>query len=298
MASGYEELSFGGDPDREPRIRAWAAARAGRLAVCGAALAAAGAVGVHLYGSSRTPPPPPDAPFPVQLRFLVFTCDADPGPGNCSPQEGAAHRRTLAGRMRAMPELAEVTVVTGEEQHRRVVAEAAVTGEWTGPADRALFADELGGTLRRSGDFAAVAARIEAMPGVYDVFRVPTDFWAGRADLAVILCGTDGWSIQECPRNRPPGAVGAATDTEKEAIFAWLRGRPGVEAVHLEDRGHAARLQRHYNPELPAGDRRFRADVINESFRVKLSGPAAAPEIAKGVRSRPGVRNVQVIGSR
>ncbi|GAA3444316.1 hypothetical protein [Planomonospora venezuelensis] len=311
-SSGYEELSFGsGDPDREPRLQLWLRAHARLLAVCAAVLVvfgAAGAGGWYLYERSLRPLPPPDAAFPEPLRFWVSLCGGyGPGGGSCPgrPKATEADYRKVADRMRAMPELAEVVFKDETMVRRAMMARYTAMDEQTMLAG-AVFAPSLTGTLRRSGDFAVVAARLKAFPEVETVLPEPSNFWAGKADLEIVLCAKDDRLKKECVENRPAGVEGAATEAEKEAVVARLWDLPGAETIYLQDRGHLMRLMRHHESEAlrlmrPLGpDQMYRfhfggprrPDQMYETFYVKLStpiDPTGTAGIARALKLLPGV---------
>ncbi|GGL09289.1 permease-like cell division protein FtsX [Planomonospora parontospora] len=307
MSSGYEEISFGGgDPDKEPRLQAWVRAHAGLvrlLSVCAVVLLVLGAAGIggrYLYERSFEPLPPPEAALPEQLRFVVFLCEGygPGGGGRCPGRRKAtdAEGRAVAERMRTMPELAGVVFVSGEQNRRETLAYYADLGEE--PSGEVDPFPTVRAVLRRSGDFAAVARQVRAMPAVDRVERDPADFWWGRADLAVVLCGTDDWSRYACPENRPAGVTGAVSAAERQAVLDRIWTLPEAETVYLQDREHHTRLMRHYYPEEPAGGRMFRIDLSRETFYVKLSDPAAFPAAAKALKSLPGVSAVYRVESR
>ncbi|MFC4058014.1 permease-like cell division protein FtsX [Planomonospora corallina] len=305
--SGHEELSFGGgDPDREPwfepRLRAlrersaacreWAGARVRALTACAVALAvlgAAGAGGRYLYERSREPLPPPDIAVPAQLRFTVRPCGPERQPWHCPGRKEATEGeiRAVVERMRAMPEVAEARYVSAEEDRRETLAHYADLGEE--PLDHVGFQHAIDARLHRSGDFPEVARRLREMPEVHLVDRDPSDFWAGTADLAVVMCGTEEVFRYICAGNRSGGSGRSTTPEEKEAILDRIWELPEAEEVYLQSREHHARLLRHYYPESPSGDRTFRIEPVMETFYVKLSDPAAFPAAARALKSLPGV---------
>ncbi|GII00887.1 permease-like cell division protein FtsX [Planobispora takensis] len=294
----HEELSFGGgDPDREPRLRAWWRARPRLAAVCAAVavlLAAGGAGGWYLHQRSREPLPPPAVAFPEQTRFTVLLCGGyGPGEGLCPgrPKAGEAEHLAVAARMRAMPELAEVAYVSEADNRRETLALYAARGE-PQETEGVTFTAYLRGTLRRSDDFAAVVAKITAFPEVRRVIRVPVDFWAGKADVAVHLCAAAEAREEGCTENRPGGVEGAATEAEKEAVLDRIRELPGVEAVYLQDRGHLARLLGHYGPAVPEQDQPIPPERLYESFYVKFARPVGTAEIVRALEPLPGVHRV------
>ncbi|MBG0828034.1 hypothetical protein HS041_09670 [Planomonospora sp. ID67723] len=311
-SSGHEELSFGsGDPDREPRLQIWLRPYARLLAVCAAVLTVLGAAaagGWYLHQRSLRPLPPPETALPEQLRFSVALCGGyGPGAGRCPGREKATEADYLkvADRMRAMPELAEVVFKDEAAVRRAVSARYVAMGEQEMIAG-AVFTPSLVGTLRRSGDFAAVAARLKAFPEVETVLRAPADFWAGKADVEIVLCATADRLEKECTENRPAGVEGAATEAEKEVIVARLWDLPGVETIYLQDHGHLMRLMRHYEsggtvsrgprrPDQTFPGRALRPDQLYETFYVKLSRPiepAGTGEIARVLKTLPGVLGV------
>ncbi|GAA3117045.1 hypothetical protein GCM10010466_05050 [Planomonospora alba] len=314
--SGHEELSFGGgDPDREPWLEArlrtvrersaacreWARAHVRVLTVCAvvpAVLGAAGFGGLYLYERSREPLPPPDAPLPAQLRFVVYPCGRMMG-ANCSGGGDAeANARVVAERMRSMPELAEVVPVSEEESRREVLAYYADAGEEL-PQGMGAGHPVVRARLHRGGDFAEVARRLRGMPEVETVYRELSDFWAGKADLAVRLCGKamEWQHWDRCAENRSGGAEHPTTAEEKEAILDRIWDLPGAETVYLQSREDSIRLDRHYYPEEPSSSRMFRWDRAVETFYVKLSDPAAFPAAARALKSLPGVGWVSRVGS-
>ncbi|MEV6861463.1 permease-like cell division protein FtsX [Streptosporangium subroseum] len=297
-----EELSFGeGDPEREPRLRAWAAAHTRLLAACTAVLVVLGFAGVggwYLYERSWLPQPPPDIELPVQLRFEVRLCGTEESQWSCRGRQEAtvAERQSVEAHMRAQPQLTRVLFRSPEWQYEWALALYATLGggqPGTRATDKAAaresFPSALEGTLRRSGDFAAVAAQLEVLPGVAYVERRPTNFWSGKAEIWLPLCTADDYSEQICKTQKPDGNKRAVTQAEKDAIAARLREVPGVERIYFQDLAHTMKLMRHYYPESLSADGAVRADLLNEAFYVKLSDLAAAPRVIKAVGALPGI---------
>ncbi|WP_214408697.1 permease-like cell division protein FtsX [Sphaerisporangium fuscum] len=273
-SSGTEELSFGGDPDREPRLRRWVTAHRRLLAVGAAivvALALAGGGGTYLYLQSRKPLPPPDAALPEQLRFRVYF----------------GHGGEVPDAVRAIPGVASVKVVGKEEQYREALKAYEEDPEaHTKPLDRTHFSDRLDGTLRRSADYPAVEARLRHVPGVLDVRREITDFWSGKADVSVYLCGAGPGEL--CTSFR----TGPIAEQPKQAILDRLRGIDGVEKIYFEDKAFALKLMKRYFPEGVDGDTGIPSSAVRESFRLRIGRPDGYKLVRQAVDTMPGVLEV------
>ncbi|GAA3830669.1 hypothetical protein GCM10022226_59410 [Sphaerisporangium flaviroseum] len=283
-----EELSFGGDTDREER----ASAHRGPLALGVAALVLLGVLGGgawYLRDQSRRPLPPPDTPVPEQLNFQVAICDE--GIARCQTDDGRVigDAPRIEAALRAIPEIASVRFVSARSTYQR----------WRDSPDRAPgpdtgftltwadFINTFDGTLRRSADYPAVAAKVMTIPGVQDITRKPTDFWAGKADATVILCGRGVARVCESIAGRQ------ATDEQKQAIVDRIHDVDGVEKIYFEDRAHALMLRQRSHPEGTAGEPTPLLDQMRESFRVKTSTPEAAEAVRNAVKELPGVECVE-----
>ncbi|GGS99307.1 hypothetical protein GCM10010156_66700 [Planobispora rosea] len=301
-ASGYEELSFGGgDPDREPRLQVWLRAHVRLLTACAVVLALLGAAGIggrYLYERSREPLPPPDVPASARMRIVVHLCGQYVEAWSCIGRDEAtdADGRAIAARMRAMPELTDVTFVSKEEDGRRALAYYTAIGE-PERADELFFHASVEATLRRGGDFAAVSARLREIPGVVTVLRELPDVWAGKADLAVALCAEEERQPRGCGREDRRALAGApASEAEKKAVLDRLWDLPGVERVYLRDREDLTWLKRQYEPQDPAEHVTPRTERTRQTFYVKLSDPAGLAAVAGAVKHLPGVGGVFPIG--
>ncbi|MFC7382388.1 permease-like cell division protein FtsX [Sphaerisporangium rhizosphaerae] len=294
-----EELSFGDDPGRESRLsawesvgRTWVSAHRKLLAAVAAfvvLLGALGAGGRHLYQESRKPLPPPDVALPVQDRFVVVLC----GAGITQCQDGGAEAAKDVGRIEAdlvaIPEVARVRFRSGEAEFERVKKEGGYRqpdGSMM-PITRDMFADGFEGVLRSPDLFAQVAARGRLVTGVADVWRTPTEYWTGKANVTVILCGTG--AAKECA----PLDYESPTERQRQAIVDRIREVDGVEQVYFEDRRHALRLQKHYYPEDRSFDPPLLLVNMQESFRVKIAGPDASQRLRQALKNVPGVEDVR-----
>ncbi|MFC4586508.1 permease-like cell division protein FtsX [Sphaerisporangium corydalis] len=289
---GPEELSFGEDPDREPRFRAWASAHRVLLAVGAVAVVLLGVVaggGWYLYDRSREPLPPPDVAVPEQLRFAVGVCGE--GISRCQTDQGRviADQPRVEAALRAIPEVVSLEFVSSAASYNR----------WRGLPDRypdvtsdftltqANFPDSFIGTLRHQSDYLAVAAKVRRIRGVRVVTRVTTDFWDGRADVTVTLCGYGPARACKSIGGRP------VTDAQKRAILDRLLAVDGVEKIYFEDRAHALKLERLYRPEGINDGPPLLLELMLESYRVRTGTPKAAEAVRKAVRDMPGVQSVR-----
>ncbi|MBF8194294.1 hypothetical protein ITP53_53275 [Nonomuraea sp. K274] len=272
-----DELTFG--DDREPRLRAWAAAHRRVLAIVVAAavaVAGLGFGGTYLYQRSLLPSPPPDVPFPPVDGIEIGVClGRDMG---C--QAGTVEQVTALAR--GIPELTSVTVVSGEEDERRfrelTIAEGLVANRNPGTYFR------VEARLRRAEDYKSVERRLTGKPGVWIVSPSAADFWAGRAHVGVYLCGPRR-SFSEC-------GDGPATPVQRDAVVAGLRESDGVEEVFLQDRELGLRLANRFEDQRPATTddiAEFTIDDVSEVLYVRLADPGKARATGQAVLRMPGV---------
>lgn len=108
------------------------------------------------------------------------------------------------------------------------------------------------------------------------------------ASLSVFLCVP--------PSSNPGCAHTGATERQKAAILASIRGSAGVRAVVYESKAQAlARFRARFkdNPGLLAGTP---PEAIPDSYRVRLRAPADPTGIARAIRDLPGVDQVVIVG--
>ncbi|MEU7983946.1 permease-like cell division protein FtsX [Streptosporangium canum] len=284
----YEELAFGdGDPDRELWLRSWVAAHVRLLITSLIAVSLAGAGGWYLYERSWLPQPPPDIALSPSFEFEVAMCGCDGLPAATVEQ-----RQEAEAMLRAMPQVTSVEVRSGREradQWRR-------SHRGIGDTERAQLAssrsgDVLHGVLRRAEDFPVIVEKMRSAPRVSTVSRSGVNFWAGRAEARISLCGQDfiSQNAPECRRSKRAGATGTVTEEEKAAVVARLRDLPGVETIYFQDSGHALKLVKlsypDYKPDGP----------LPGSLYVKFSDPALARAITPAIEPLPGVRAVEPV---
>ncbi len=291
--TGAEELSFGGDPDRDPRLRAWVSAHRGLVAAGVAVLVLLGVLaggGRYLYDQSRKALPPPAGPLPEQLGFTVTLCDSDlPRPCAEGVFEIADDPGRVEDALRAIPEVTSVRYISREDAYQmwRRSSSQFLEEKYRVGIRPEYFQNSFKGTLRRSADYPRFAERVRPLAGVRNVSRSPTTFWRDKADLAIYLCG-DGYQ-KECgtPANRQ------MTEDQKQAIVDRIRSVDGVEKVYFEDRAHAVMLFKHYFPETkgPA-----EGDVV-EAFHVKGRTTEVADLVRRAVKGMPGVLASEMYGA-
>ncbi len=110
-------------------------------------------------------------------------------------------------------------------------------------------------------------------------------YWYDKVEVAVFLCG-DASSETSCPD-------GAVTDEQRTQIEADLRALPEVSEVYYESQEEAfARFKEQFknNPSIVQNTT---ADVLPESFRVKLQDPEQFAIIYSAFNGRPGIEEVQ-----
>ncbi|WP_262844561.1 permease-like cell division protein FtsX [Sphaerisporangium corydalis] len=251
------------------------------MAAATALLAALGAGAWILFRTPAGPLPPPAVPWPATGKASVFLCENDSAYENCGDRAiTAAQRLTVERTLRGLP---EVTAV-------RFVSRAETLKELTTAYDS--FSDNLRESdvpesfrvdLATTGGFLP---KTETLPGVANVFVSGTSFWAGRTDVAVRLCPPD-----PLDRDTRCAGRGAATATEKAAVYQALRALDGVGDIYLEDRGHATKDARWTSsatsPETPEPHA-----SVPECFHLVLDAPDAAARVRRAAGELPGVNTV------
>ncbi|WP_162641415.1 permease-like cell division protein FtsX [Streptosporangium sp. 'caverna'] len=272
----FDELSFG--EEREPWLQTWVTAHRWMLSIAVATavvLAGLGTGGWYLHRQSLLPSPPPDVALPPAVSFVVELCLKKNS--NCTT--GTIEQ--AAEFVRGIPEVASSVVVTHEERLARF-SETSLTGEDLLKNGDGLWPAEIEGELRHTEDFEVVKRQLTGEPGVATVSRYSRNFWKGRADLQVNLCGLS--------RLSPACRNGAGTETQRNAVVARLREQSGVNKVFLEDPAFGLRLSRHYQPEyyLTIND-------VPERLYVRLDDPAKARAAGQAVLAMPGVESASLI---
>lgn len=123
-------------------------------------------------------------------------------------------------------------------------------------------------------------------PDVMNVSPRMPDFWAGKADLSVAMCGVRG---RQPRRNRC--GPDAATPAQRDAVVARLRETDGVAEVFLQDRAFGLRLARRYASGPPS----LTLDDVPEILYVRFDDPSRAKFVGQAMLRMPGVGWSQLI---
>jgi cell division transport system permease protein len=110
------------------------------------------------------------------------------------------------------------------------------------------------------------------------------DYWYDRVEVSLFLCN-DNSSTTTCPG-------GAVTDAQRDQIRADLQSLPVVETIYFESKEEAFQRFQEQFKGSPILDN-VTADVLPESFRIKLKDPTQYSVIASAFTGRPGVDQVQ-----
>ncbi|MET8050277.1 permease-like cell division protein FtsX [Streptosporangium sp. NPDC005286] len=292
--SDVEELSFG-DPER--RARAWKRAGVGRALLAGVAVVALvlGAAGsMDGYENSVRVLPPPDGPWPEGATFTISLCKDDDPSGRCHKRAiTPEQKRVLEERLRATPEVAEVTFRSQETAWANFVDENADNWVLTSAIQPEDLPTSFNGRLHRRADFQLFATIVENAQGVSYGYVLGHNFWEDKADLSIGLCEAENSETEETEEASDPCAGrGAATEEEKKAIETRLTELEGVERVYFEDAAHARRVFEHFlMGKLTSST--LRIVLISENYHVKLADPAVAQAVVDAVKGMSGVGRVE-----
>ena len=111
------------------------------------------------------------------------------------------------------------------------------------------------------------------------------DFWYDKVEVSVYLCGEDSDTVS-CGGQ-------AVSDTQRADLEADLRAMPEVDEVFYESQQDAYEHFQEQFADSPDLVENVTADVLPESFRVKLDDPTQFAVVAQAFRGRPGVEEVQ-----
>jgi len=111
------------------------------------------------------------------------------------------------------------------------------------------------------------------------------DFWYDKVEVSVYLCGE---------LSQAPTCSGqAVSDAQRTEIEADLRAMPEVDEVFYESQQDAYEHFKEQFADSPDLVENVTADVLPESFRVKLDDPTQFSVVADSFVDRPGVEEVQ-----
>ena len=111
------------------------------------------------------------------------------------------------------------------------------------------------------------------------------DFWYDKVEVSVYLCG----EISDAPTC----AGQAVTDEQRAELEADLLAMPEVDEVFYESQQEAYEHFQEQFADSPDLVENVTADVLPESFRVKLDDPTQFSVVADAFVDRPGVEEVQ-----
>ncbi|MEU9889096.1 permease-like cell division protein FtsX [Sphaerisporangium sp. NPDC051011] len=265
--------------------------RRGRLLVVAAvvvALALGGGAAYRLWPKpALTVLAPPSGPWPVEGFTVTLCAGTPPRPEGCAQAVTEQGRRAVEAAIRAVPGVGKVSFVPAKEFAGEL---NQMTGE-DEPGGSVFMKDDtvprFVGELRVRGDAAAthpaedqLRAAVEKLPAVAEVLFEPGLFWAGKADLAVRLCGASADQEPPCAgRSRP-------TPDERRAIENMLSSIEGIGTVYFEPAEHARKVAESALGVLPA------LEEMGEAYHVKLADPRAANTIKSTLKPLPGVAGI------
>lgn len=219
------------------------------------------------------PLPPPAAPWPTTGTVAAFLCDEQSASPSC---DGILQTRRdeVGSAMRAMPELSAVRLETraeawenilrtGDEELISITRKSEVPESWQ---------------ARVASPNEELREKLEALPGVFSVKLLRTDFWFGKTELSIDLCAS-----KDCVGR------GMATEQEKAAIYDRLSTLEGVEAVYFANGAHTTENLARVHLEVPSKE----GLPHPGSFHVKLADPKAADVVRRAVEGLAGVAEVR-----
>lgn len=110
------------------------------------------------------------------------------------------------------------------------------------------------------------------------------DYWYDKVEVSVFLCGKS---------SEPTLCTGGpVTEEQKQAINAKLTGLPVVEEVFYESQEEAFTRFKEQFKNSPILDN-VTAEVLPESYRVKLKNPEDFAAVASSLSGMPGIEQVQ-----
>lgn len=110
------------------------------------------------------------------------------------------------------------------------------------------------------------------------------DFWYDKVEVSVFLCGAESTA--------PSCSAGAVTDAQRTEIEKDLRAMPQVQTVYYESQQEAYKRFKEQFKNTAIVEN-VSADVLPESYRVKLKNPEDFEIISSAFQGRPGVDEVQ-----
>ncbi|MFD1495571.1 permease-like cell division protein FtsX [Streptosporangium lutulentum] len=228
--------------------------------------------------------PPPAGPWPQDGVFTIFLCGKDNVWKQCHKRAiTSKQRRALEARLRAMPQVAEVSCESQNAAWANFREQNADNKALLSALQVDDMPESFRGRLHRRADIVPIRSTFEKMAGVSNVFTFGGSFWEGKADVEITLCG-------------PAEASGTcdgrdgATPLDRERIEARLGTVEGVEKVYFEDSEHAAKVFGFFWMSKVSGPQGF-----PESYYVKLADPGDAQVLIDTVKVMPGVGHARTV---
>ncbi|WP_049558164.1 permease-like cell division protein FtsX [Nonomuraea sp. SBT364] len=224
----------------------------------------------------------PQGALPQQTRIWVILCGAGSPQETCAGDFGADGVKIAVEEvLKEQTYVTSVRFVSSEDAFRwsrlAKLPEEMATGEHDGPQWFEV-------TLKDSATADAVAKVMDDFPGVAATTKFPVDFWAGKAEINVMLC----------PRKQSatlPAASctgrGAATVDEKRAIGELLGALPQVQRFYFVNHARATLEDDNQSTVFSAG--RTHPDEIEESFKIKLAAARPSDDLIRKLKAMPGV---------
>ncbi len=215
----------------------------------------------------------------------MFLCKSDDQFKNCGEREATAEQRlTIERTLRGLPEVSAVRFESRVEALREFQKSLGLDSRLRYAFRESDMSESFRVKLKTTADFRR---KVEDLPGVSNVFVYGTSFWADKTDVVVELCPLD-----PLERDKRCHARGAAGVSEKTALYKALRAVDGVDAIYLEDRGHAWK-NASWRVYTKPPDTTKLPGYIPESFHLVLDAPDAADRVRRAVGELPGVNTVE-----
>ncbi|MFF5243688.1 hypothetical protein ACFY3V_05350 [Streptosporangium sp. NPDC000095] len=244
----------------EPRLRMRT------VVVAMAVLLTIGGAGAVWFSGMRSQSvlPPPDGPWPEQRGFMVLQCSAE----GLTPETQPVVEKFL----RALPEIENLKAYSKVQMEGEPLMTRNVCGV------QAHFV----GTARDVSDIPKIAKEVAKSPVSVGLVRLPVNFWAGKADVRVMLTGLSSPVLQL-------GREGARAAGKKdiEVIVEKIRQAVDVDKIYHEDSAFATKISASYCPDRLCGF--ISGPVDQEALYVKTDAPSAAETLKSALDDMPGV---------
>ncbi|WP_157245044.1 permease-like cell division protein FtsX [Nonomuraea typhae] len=227
----------------------------------------------------------PEGALPQQSRIWVILCGKGSPQKTCALNVGADFTRTsIEDVLKDKAYVTSMRFVSSQDAYRwsrlAKLPEEMVAGELDGPQWFEI-------TLKDVSTAGAVAKVMGEFPGVASATRTTVDFWAGRAEINLMLCPrrqSDVLPAASCKGR------GAASEAEKRAIGRLLDDSPRVQRFFFVNHARATLEDDNQSPVFTSG--RTHPDEIRESFKIKLASAQPSDDLIKRLKTMPGVATI------